>query len=141
MPVISVNLSGLEKNPGFSLTLPIIRKMVYAMMYGDIIVNVANQVRPYERERGATDAMVSTWQGRLIQGFQQGKGMSRGQMRTNFDAICADFASIPVTGEQKVRVGVVGEIYVKFSPWATIIWRTFCSPRGPNPWSPASPIS
>ena len=56
--------------------------MVYAMMYGDIIVNVANQVRPYERERGATDAMVSTWQGRLIQGFQQGKGMSRGQMRT-----------------------------------------------------------
>ena len=71
VPVISVNLSGLEKNPGFSLTLPIIRKMVYAMMYGDIIVNVANQVRPYERERGATDAMVSTWQGRLIQGFQQ----------------------------------------------------------------------
>ena len=62
VPVISVNLSGLEKNPGFSLTLPIIRKMVYAMMYGDIIVNVANQVRPYERERGATDAMVSTWQ-------------------------------------------------------------------------------
>ena len=46
MPVISVNLSGLEKNPGFSLTLPIIRKMVYAMTYGDIIVNVANQVRP-----------------------------------------------------------------------------------------------
>ena len=90
VPVISVNLSGLEKNPGFSLTLPIIRKMVYAMMYGDIIVNVANQVRPYERERGATDAMVSTWQGRLIQGFQQGKGMSRGQMRTNFDAICAE---------------------------------------------------
>ena len=90
VPVISVNLSGLEKNPGFSLTLPIIRKMVYAMMYGDIIVNVANQVRPYERERGTTDAMVSTWQGRLIQGFQQGKGMSRGQMRTNFDAICAE---------------------------------------------------
>ena len=100
VPVISVNLSGLEKNPGFSLTLPIIRKMVYAMMYGDIIVNVANQVRPYERERGATDAMVSTWQGRLIQGFQQGKGMSRGQKRTNFDATCADFASIPGTGEQ-----------------------------------------
>ena len=136
VPVISVNLSGLEKNPGFSLTLPIIRKMVYAMMYGDIIVNVANQVRPYERERGATDAMVSTWQGRLIQGFQQGKGMSRGQMRTNFDAICADFASIPVTGEQKVRVGVVGEIYVKFSPLGNNNLEDFLLSEGAEPVVP-----
>ena len=57
--------------------------------------------------------------------------MSRGQMRTNFDAICADFQAIPVTGEQKVRVGVVGEIYVKvLLPWATTIWRSFSSPRG-----------
>lgn len=136
VPVISVNLSGLEKNPGFSLTLPIIRKMVYAMMYGDIIVNVANQVRPYERERGATDTMVSTWQGRLIQGFQQGKGMSRGQMRTNFDAICADFASIPVTGEQKVRVGVVGEIYVKFSPLGNNNLEDFLLSEGAEPVVP-----
>ena len=136
VPVISVNLSGLEKNPGFSLTLPIIRKMVYAMMYGDIIVNVANQVRPYERERGATDAMVSTWQGRLIQGFQQGKGMSRGQMRTNFDAICADFASIPVTREQKVRVGVVGEIHVKFSPLGNNNLEDFLLSEGAEPVVP-----
>ena len=88
------------------------------------------------RGAGATDAMVSTWQGRLIQGFQQGKGMSRGQMRTNFDAICADFASIPVTGEQKVRVGVVGEIYVKFSPWATTTWSRFLLSEGLEPVVP-----
>ena len=136
VPVISVNLSGLEKNPGFSLTLPIIRKMVYAMMYGDIIVNVANQVRPYERERGATDAMVSAWQGRLIQGFQQGKGMSRSQMRANFDALCADFAAIPVTGEQKVRVGVVGEIYVKFSPLGNNNLEDFLLSEGAEPVVP-----
>ena len=116
VPVISVNLSGLEKNPGFSLTLPLIRKMVYAMMYGDLIVNVANQVRPYELEAGAADAMTEAWQTKLIQGFQQGKGMSRRQMSRIFDQICADFASIPVSHEEKVRVGVVGEIYVKFSP-------------------------
>ena len=54
IPVVSVNLSGLEKNPGFKLTLPFIRKAVYAMMYGDIIVNVANQVRPYEVNQGET---------------------------------------------------------------------------------------
>ncbi len=47
VPVISVNLSGLEKNPGFSLTLPLVRKLIYAMLYGDLLVNAANQVRPY----------------------------------------------------------------------------------------------
>ena len=80
--------------------------------------------------------MVSTWQGRLIQGFQQGKGMSRGQMRTNFDAICADFASIPVTGEQKVRVGVVGEIYVKFSPLGNNNLEDFLLSEGAEPVVP-----
>ena len=116
IPVVSVNLSGLEKNPGFSLTLPFIRKAVYAMMYGDIIVNVANQVRPYETEPGAADAMIDHWSQKLVAGFQAGKGMSRKQMRRLFDAICADFAAIPVAGEPKIRVGVVGEIYVKFAP-------------------------
>ena len=61
IPVISVNLSGMEKNPGWSLTLPLIRKMIYAMMYGDLIVNVANQVRPYEVMKGDTDKMVETY--------------------------------------------------------------------------------
>ena len=69
IPVVSVNLSGLEKNPGFKLTLPFIRKAVYAMMYGDIIVNVANQVRPYEVEAGAAGrhdrALVPEAGGRL----------------------------------------------------------------------------
>ena len=73
IPVISVNLSGMEKNPGWSLTLPLIRKMIYAMMYGDLIVNVANQVRPYEITKGDADAMVETWENKLIQGFQAGK--------------------------------------------------------------------
>ena len=77
IPVISVNLSGMEKNPGWSLTLPLIRKMIYAMMYGDLIVNVANQVRPYEVMKGDTDKMVETWENKLIDAFQKGKGMNR----------------------------------------------------------------
>lgn len=136
VPVISVNLSGLEKNPGFSLTLPLMRKLVYAMMYGDLIINVANQVRPYEVEKGAADAMVDAWQGRLIDGFRQGRGMSRKQMRGNFDAICADFAAIPVTGEEKVRVGVVGEIYVKFSPLGNNNLEDFLLSEGAEPVVP-----
>ena len=136
IPVVSVNLSGLEKNPGFSLTLPFIRKAVYAMMYGDIIVNVANQVRPYEVEPGAADAMIDRWSQTLVDGFQAGKGMSRKQMRANFDAICADFAAIPVAGEPKIRVGVVGEIYVKFAPLGNNNLEKFLLSEGVEPVVP-----
>ena len=79
VPVISVNLSGLDEKSGLLPHSPHHPQDGLRHDVRDIIVNVANQVRPYERERGATDAMVSTWQGRLIQGFQQGKGMSRGR--------------------------------------------------------------
>ncbi|MGI5963489.1 MAG: 2-hydroxyglutaryl-CoA dehydratase [Lawsonibacter sp.] len=136
IPVVSVNLSGLEKNPGFSLTLPFVRKAIFAMMYGDIIVNVANQVRPYEVEQGATDRMIASWSQKLVDGFQHGKGMSRGQMRGIFDAICADFAAIPVAGEPKIRVGVVGEIYVKFAPLGNNNLEQFLLSEGVEPVVP-----
>ncbi|MEM5779645.1 MAG: 2-hydroxyglutaryl-CoA dehydratase, partial [Lawsonibacter sp.] len=136
IPVVSVNLSGLEKNPGFSLSLPFIRKAVYAMMYGDIVVNVANQVRPYEVEEGDTDAMIGRWSQKLVDAFQAGKGMSRGQMRTIFDEICADFAAIPVAGEPKIRVGVVGEIYVKFAPLGNNNLEQFLLNEGVEPVVP-----
>ena len=136
IPVVSVNLSGLEKNPGFKLTLPFIRKAVYAMMYGDIIVNVANQVRPYEVEAGAADAMIEHWSQKLVDGFQAGKGMSRKQMRAIFDQICADFAAIPVQGEPKIRVGVVGEIYVKFAPLGNNNLEKFLLSEGVEPVVP-----
>ncbi len=136
VPVISVNLSGLEKNPGFSLHLRLLQKLVFAMMYGDLIVNVANQVRPYEAEKGAADAMVEHWEKTLIDGFQKGKGMSRRQMQQLFDRIIADFAAIPVTDEKKVRVGVVGEIYVKFSPLGNNNLEDFLLSEGAEPVVP-----
>ena len=136
VPVISVNLSGLEKNPGWTLTLSMIRKMIYAMMYGDLIVCLANQVRPYELTHGETDKMVEYWQSRLIEGFQKGTGMSRKQMRLAFDDICRDFEAIPVSGEEKVRVGVVGEIYVKFSPLGNNNLEDFLLSEGAEPVVP-----
>ena len=116
IPVVSINLSGLEPNPGFKLGLGTLRKAIFAMMYGDLIMNVANQVRPYEVETGATDQMIQTWEKRLVDGFEQGSGLNFKQMTALFDQIVADFEAIPVAGEQKVLVGVVGEIYVKYSP-------------------------
>lgn len=136
IPVVSVNLSGLEKNPGFSLSLSFVRRAIYAMMYGDIIVNVANQVRPYEVTQGTTDQMIDHWSQKLVDSFQLGKGMSRGQMREIFDEICADFASIPVQGDPKIRVGVVGEIYVKFAPLGNNNLEQFLLSEGVEPVVP-----
>lgn len=134
--VISVNLSGLEKNPGWNLTISMLRKMIYAMMYGDLIINVANQVRPYELQAGDTDAMVERWEGQLIQSFQRGRGMNRKQMRELFDQIIADFAAIPVNQQEKIRVGVVGEIYVKFSPLGNNNLEEFLLAEGAEPVVP-----
>ena len=62
--------------------------------------------------------------------------MDRKQMRANFDAILADFAAIPVSGEEKVKVGVVGEIYVKFSPLGNNNLEDFLLSEGAEPVVP-----
>ncbi len=135
IPVISASF-GLEKNPGFSLRVSLIRKLIYGMMYGDLIMWVSNQVRPYEVEKGAADEMVTRWVERLVDGFQAGKGMSRPQMRKIFDRIIADFAAIPTAGEPKVRVGIVGEIYVKFSALGNNNLEQFLLSEGAEPIVP-----
>ena len=136
IPVISISF-GLEKNPGFHLTIPLLRRLIYAMMYGDLIMNVANQVRPYEVNVGETDALVETWKNRLIDRFQQGKGMSRKQMQAGFKEICDAFKAVPVENfGSKVRVGVVGEIYVKFSSLGNNQLEKFLLSEGAEPVVP-----
>lgn len=136
IPVISVNLSGLEKNPGFKLSLSFLRKAVFAMMYGDIIMNVANQVRPYEVTPGDTDRAVDDCIRWLIAEMDSGKGLSYKSMCQNFRRICDQFKAIPVTDESKVRVGVVGEIYVKFSPLGNNNLEAFLLSEGAEPVVP-----
>ena len=136
VPVVSVNLSGLEKNPGFKLTLPFIRKAVFAMMYGDIIVQTSNQVRPYEVNPGRTDEVIENCMRRLLDGMNQGKGLSYESMKENFKWIVQAFRDIPVQGEPKVRVGVVGEIYIKYSPLGNNNLEQFLLSEGAEPVVP-----
>ena len=135
IPVVSVSF-GVEKNPGFTISISLLRKLVYAMMYGDLIMNVANQVRPYENSPGDTDAMVEKWTTELIDRFTAGKGMSRGQMKKIFPEIIDDFKSIPYTPAEKVRVGIVGEIYVKFSALGNNNLERFLLSEGAEPVVP-----
>ena len=136
VPVISVNMSGLEKNPGFTLTLPFIRKALYAVFYGDLIMNVSNQVRPYEITPGDTERAIQACMDFLLDDMGRGKGMSYKSMVTNFDRIIDRFQAIPVTGEEKVRVGVVGEIYVKYSPLGNNNLEQFLLSEGAEPVVP-----
>ena len=136
IPVVSVNLSGLEKNPGFKFGLGVIRKAVFAMMYGDLIVCLANQCRPYELTPGQTDQVLQRCMDKLLDGMNQGKGLSYKQMCENFKWIVQDFAAIPVSGEKKVKVGVVGEIYVKFSPLGNNNLEEFLLSEGAEPVVP-----
>lgn len=116
VPIVSVNLNGLEPNPGFKLTVPFGIKLIFAMMYGDLLVDLGNQCRPYEVVPGSTDAVIDKWTDILVDLFNRHRGMSKAAMRKNMRAIIDDFAKIERTGEKKPRVGVVGEIYVKYAP-------------------------
>ena len=115
IPVISLNLSGLEKNSGFTFTLSMLRKLVACVIYGDAMMHLYNQVRPYECARGTAKLTVDRWTQRICKQFDAGKGVSIGQMRENLGGIAADFAAIPVKKRPRVKVGVVGEIYVKYA--------------------------
>ncbi len=119
VPVISFNLSGTESNPGFHLNLTLIRRMLAGVIYGDLIMLLSNQTRPYELEKGETDRMLQHWVDQIGDQFKRYKGYSLKEMAANFRDIIRSFASIRRDmSRKKVRVGIVGEIYVKFAAFA-----------------------
>ena len=118
IPVISLNLSGMERNPGFKLTLSMLRKAIAALIYGDMLMLLNNQVKAYQLEKGESEQLVQHWIQRLSDQFNQNRGLSMKEMKVNLRAIAQDFARVPIHKTPKVRVGVVGEIYVKYSALA-----------------------
>ncbi|MGN0372938.1 MAG: 2-hydroxyacyl-CoA dehydratase [Enterocloster sp.] len=118
VPVISFNLSGVEVNSGFSLTLPMIRKCIAGVIYGDLLMLLSNQTKAYEINKGDTHRLMDTWVHKITDQFQQARGFSFRNMKENFDKIIASFAAIPINKVPKVKVGIVGEIYVKYASFA-----------------------
>ncbi len=115
VPVISLNLSGLESNPGFSLTLPMIRQIAAALVYGDVIMLCRNQVRPYEINKGDANNLEAKWGEKISEQFANGDGYKTKDIEEGLYEICKEFSEIPVNRVPKVKVGVVGEIYVKYA--------------------------
>ena len=117
IPVISLNLSGLESNPGFKLTLPLIRRIVYGAVFGDILMKCVYRMRPYELEKGIVNRKHKIWEQRVI-AFVTGSSVSHGTFKKMCREMVHDFDTIPISDEKKPRVGIVGEILVKFLPAA-----------------------
>lgn len=136
IPVISLNLNGMEKNSGFQITLPLLRRAIAALTYGDLLMLLKNQVKPYEVTAGESDTLVAKWTRKLTGLFEEGKGFAQREVREYFDQICQAFAAVPQTGEKKVKVGVVGEIYVKYSPLANNHLEEFLFSQGCEPMTP-----
>lgn len=136
VPVISVNLSGLERNPGFHLTLNLVRKLLFAVIYGDLIMNISNQVRPYELVPGATEQAAEQCVSFLLKEIGRGRGLSFPSMRANFDRIIEVFKAVETRWEDKIKVGVVGEIYVKYAPLGNNNLRDFLLSEGAEPVVP-----
>ncbi len=115
VPVISINLAGLEKHSGFKLTVPLLHRLFYAIIYGDVLMNITNQCRPYELNKGETDRLADKFTLELADKMQT-EGVSFKRVKENCKEMLEAFAKIPRSDETKVKVGVVGEIYVKYSP-------------------------
>ena len=117
IPVISLNANGMETNPGFKITLPLLTKAMQAVVYGDLFMRVLYATRPYEAKAGSANALHEKWKAICIKSLQK-HSLSMAEFNRNIRGIIHDFDEVPRRDVQKPRVGIVGEILVKFSPLA-----------------------
>ncbi len=115
VPIISLNVSGLQKNPGFKLTIPLLAKVMMAAVYGDLLMKLLLQVRPYELIPGSTNEIFNKWMNICKYSVTS---INKKEYRENLKKIVADFEKIRIKDQTKPRVGLVGEILVKYHPYA-----------------------
>ncbi len=114
IPIISFNVGGMDKNPGFRLSGRLLRMAIMAGFYGDAMMRVIHRVRPYELNPGDTNRLAETWVGRLKQTIATGRPFL---YHMDMLAMIHDFDTMPLRDiERKPRVGLVGEILLKYHP-------------------------
>jgi len=115
IPVISLNAVGLEEQPGFKVTPKLLNKAIMALVYGDLFMRVLYRTRPYEKIKGSANELHAKWNERVQVNLING---SKREFNNNIKEIIKDFDTLPLLNINKPRVGVVGEILVKFHPTA-----------------------
>lgn len=117
IPVISINLGGIETNPGFKLDANLLSRAVYAAVFGDIFMRCLYRMRPYEAVPGSANELHRKWV-KKCQDFVSRRHPSFFTFRKMCRQIVEEFDALPITDEKKPKVGIVGEILVKFLPAA-----------------------
>jgi len=129
VPVISFSFSGLEKHPGFRLSVPVYHRLVYAVFYADLLMLLRNQCRSYEVRKGESEELAMRWTDRLAQEMNENR-ISYKRVKENYRLIIEDFSKIPRVDEKRTKVGIVGEIFVKYSPLANNYLEDFLVSEG-----------
>lgn len=115
VPVISLNAKGLDKKSGFRITLPLIKRLAAAMTYGDMLMYMRNKVISYEANKGESDQIVTKYVEMIGEQFLHNKGVSFSALKKNINNIAKDFDNVKIIDQVKPKVGIVGEIYIKYS--------------------------
>lgn len=115
IPVISLSAGGIEKHPGFKITLRLLRRAMRAMIYGDLLNRLTLATRPYEATKGDTDRACRRWHDIAIDNI---KTLNKRRFKRSIVEMVNEFDNIPVTDVKKPVIGVVGEILVKYHPTA-----------------------
>ena len=115
VPVVALGFSGLEHDSGFRLTPLLLITAAAALLYGDLLMLLHNQVRPYEMERGASFQNVTYWVEYLTAQFERHQSILPGGVKRILPELVRSFQEIPRREEKKLKVGIVGEIYVKYA--------------------------
>lgn len=115
IPVVSLNAGGLEKNPGFKITPSLLNKCMMALLYGDLFMRVVYKVRPYEKIPGSTNLLYEKWVSICKEAVKRGNFKEFKQI---VNQIVKDFDNLEIKDIKKPRIGLVGEILVKFHPTA-----------------------
>ncbi len=116
IPVVSISANGIEKNPGLTYNMKMLHGILQSVIYGDVFMRVLYRMRPYEKEAGSANALYEKWNAICCESVKKPK-MST--FRKNLKGIIREFDNLPIDETlKKPRVGVVGEILVKFHPAA-----------------------
>lgn len=116
VPVISLNAFGAEKHKGFSITPRLFVGAEAAVCYGDLLMMLLQQVRPYEKRCGEAEACRDKWISILSEDILNGRNISSAKRKKRYGEIVEDFQKIPLEKRRCKKVGIAGEIYMKFSP-------------------------
>ncbi len=113
VPVISVNTVGLEKHPGFKIDMAFMHRALMATVFGDLFMRVTQRIRPYEVNEGQTMALYKKYRDKAFFVLKSGKIRLYKKL---LHEIVKAFDAIPIHNVTKPRIGIVGEILVKYHP-------------------------